>query len=158
MANPLRSPDEIISALGAFPDDLSRSLSSVPDPDDLARPATDGGWGVVEILPHLRDWEEIYFDRVGKVIQEDEPYLPSYDDTLWSIERDYRSQDPAEALEAFKRTRMRMIELMRSLPASAWSRKAEHGHFGSITLQWLANYIVDHDQEHWQQIRDALAA
>lgn len=158
MANPLRSPEEIISALAAFPDDLGRSLSSVEDPEALSRPASDGGWGVVEILPHLRDWEEIYFDRATALIEEDQPYLPGFDDTLWSIERDYRGQDPLETFESLRTLRERTVELLRSLPASAWARTGEHGYFGEISLQWLADHIVDHDQEHLQQVRDALAA
>jgi uncharacterized damage-inducible protein DinB len=158
VANPLRSPEEIISALGAFPDDLGRAISGVSDPEALYRPASDGGWGVVEILPHLRDWEEIYFERITKLIEEDRPYLPGYDDTLWSIERDYRGQDPQETFESFRTLRERTVELLRSLPASAWTRSGEHGFFGEITLQWLANHMVDHDQEHLQQVRDALTA
>lgn len=158
MANALRTPEEIISALEAFPDELGRAISGVSDPEALYRPASDGGWGVVEILPHLRDWEEIYYERITKLLEEDGPYLPGYDDSLWSIERDYRGQDPKETYESFQSLRARTVELLRSLPASAWERAGEHGYFGEITLQWLANHIVDHDQEHLQQVRDALAA
>lgn len=158
MTNPLRSPEEIIAALEAFPDDLGRLVSGVDDPEALVRPASDGGWGVVEILPHLRDWEEIYFERATKLIEEDHPYLPGFDDTLWSIERDYRGQDPNETFESFRSLRERTVELLRSLPVSAWSRRGEHGFYGEISLQWLANHISEHDQEHLQQVRDALAA
>ena len=144
--------------LGGFPDDLGRAIAAAEDREALMRPASDGEWGVVEILPHLRDWEEIYFDRLTKLVEEDRPYLPGYDDALWSIERDYRGQDPHATFEAFRALRDRTVELLRSLPESAWTRGGEHGYFGEITLQWLADHIADHDHEHLQQVRDALAA
>lgn len=158
MANPLRSPEEIISALDAFPDELARTIASDDDPEALMRPASDGGWGVVEILPHLRDWEEIYHGRMATVLAEDHPYLPGFDDALWSIERDYRGQDPGQTFDEFRALRERTVELLRSVPAEAWMRGGEHGYYGAISLQWLADHVVDHDQEHLQQARDALAA
>lgn len=158
MANPMRSPEEIVAALAAFPDELARAIASEDDPEALMRPASDGGWGVVEILPHLRDWEAIYFERMEKILAEEHPYLPGYDDALWSIERDYRGQDPQQTFAAFRELRERTIDLLRSLPAEGWARTGEHGYYGSISLQWLGNHIVDHDQEHLQQARDALAA
>ena len=90
MANPLRSPEAIVSALENFPDELRRSIFNSDDPEALFRPASDGGWGVVEILPHLSDWEEIYAERARSLVEDEKPYLPGFDDTLWSIERDYR--------------------------------------------------------------------
>jgi hypothetical protein len=158
VANPLRSPETIISALENFPDELGRAISGGEDPESLVRPASDGGWGVVEILPHLADWEEIFIDRIRATAAEERPYLPGFDDSLWSIERDYRGQDPTESFDRFAELRAATIEFLRELPAAEWNRPAEHGYFGEITLQWLADHICDHDQEHLQQVRDALAA
>jgi hypothetical protein len=158
VANQIRTTQEIIATLAAFPDELRRVIEGADEPEALVHPASDGGWGVVEILPHLRDWEEIYFERITKLIEEEHPYLPGYDDALWSIERDYRGQDPLETFESFNELRERTVEVLRSLPELAWTRRGEHGYFGEVTLQWLADHIVEHDQEHLQQIRDALAA
>lgn len=158
MANPMRSPETILSALEAFPDELRRAISGVDDPAALIRPASDGGWGVVEILPHLADWEEIYQERLKRLATEDQAYLPGFDDTLWSIERDYRGQEPMESFERFRELREATVVLLRGLPADAWSRAGTHGYYGEITLQWLCDHISEHDQEHLQQIRDALAA
>jgi hypothetical protein len=158
VTNPTRSPEEIVSLLEAYPDELARVIAGADDPEALIQPASDGGWGVVEILPHLRDWEEVYFERLSRVVAEDSPYLPGFDDSLWSIERDYRGQDPNATFDDFRALRERTVELLRSLPADAWGRTGEHGYYGEISLQWLANHIVEHDLEHLQQTRDALAA
>lgn len=157
VTNAIRTRDEILSALAAFPDELARVIQGASSPEDLLRPASDGGWGVVEVLPHLRDWEEIYFERARRIVEEERPHLPGYDDALWAIERDYRGQDPYETLEDFRRIREEHLAFLQELPPEAWERVGEHGYYGEITLRWLENHVCDHDQEHLQQVRDALA-
>lgn len=157
VTNALRTREEILAALAAFPDELARLVCDDHDLEALMRPASDGGWGVVEILPHLRDWEEIFLERARRIVNEDRPRLPGYDDELWAIERDYRGQDPWATLEHFRRLRQEHVEYLRALPPEAWSRVGVHGYYGEITLQWMENHVCDHDQEHLRQARDALA-
>jgi hypothetical protein len=131
----------------------------VLDPADreaLMRPAFDGGWGIVEVLPHLRDWEEIYLDRAYRILNEDTPALPGFDDTLWSIERDYRGQDPYETFAGLSALREELVALLRGATPEQWERIGVHGAYGEITLHWMADHICDHDHEHLQQARDAL--
>ncbi len=150
------SPDEVVSALAAFPEDLGRAIADRPA-EVLARPSRDGGWGVVEILPHLRDWEEIFLARVLAVLAEDRPSLSAYDDELWAIERDYRGQDPRRTLDRFRTLRGELVAALRDLPPEAWARAGEHEVAGPVTLRWLVERIRAHDREHLDQIRDALA-
>jgi hypothetical protein len=152
----LRSRDEILRALEHFPAEFKRSVLDPSDRESLMRPAYDGGWGVVEIIPHLRDWEQIYLDRATRILNEDRPALPGFDDTLWSIERDYRGQDPYETFANFAALRDELVALLREAPPEQWERIGIHGVFGEITVQWMANHICDHDAEHLQQARDAL--
>jgi hypothetical protein len=153
----LRTRETILSELGGFPEELRRLVLVGHDPGDLLRPAKDGGWGVVEILPHLRDWEEIYLERFQLMIEEEEPHLPAYDDSLWSIERDYRGQDPGETFAQFREMRAQTVELLNGLPPDGWQRRGEHGVFGLVSVQWMADHLCDDDREHLQQALDALA-
>ena len=152
-----RSRDEILHALAHYPSEFKRIVIDPSDRATLLRPAFDGGWGVVEILPHLRDWEEIYFERATKILSEDEPHLTSFDDTLWSIERDYRGQDPYQTFTELSRLRQQLVELLTNATPDEWQRTAIHGYYGRITLHWMADHICDHDAEHFQQAREALA-
>ena len=152
----LRSREEILRALGHFPTEFRRSVLEAVDRETLMRPAFDGGWGVVEIIPHLRDWEAIYLDRAARILNEDRPALPGFDDTLWSIERDYRGQDPYETFAHFAALRGELVALLQAATPEQWERVGIHGVYGEITLQWMANHICDHDAEHLQQAREAL--
>lgn len=152
----LRDRQTIVDALAAFPEELSRTLDGQPD-EALLRPASDGGWGVIENLCHLRDWEEIYLNRVRVIIDQERPALPAYDDELWAVERDYRGQKPMKALAQFNELRTRLLEVLGPLPDEAWQRRATHAVHGEVTLRWIVNHICDHDDEHLLLIRDALA-
>jgi hypothetical protein len=152
-----RSREQILEMLASFPDEFRRLLSSSHDEEDLYRPGSDGGWGIVEILPHLRDWEEIYLERANRIVEEDHPHIPGYDDSLWPIERDYRGQDPRQVFEEFEQLRSRHLEFLSSLSEESWDRTGDHSLFGVISLHWMENHVCDHDQEHLGQARAVLA-
>ena len=153
---PKRTRDAILVALATTPEDLARLVKD-RTADDLLQPSRDGGWGVIEVLAHLRDWEEVFLERLKRTLAEDRPFLPVQDDELWPIERDYRGQIPDKTLDRFRDLRAETLAFLHGLPAEAWARRADHGTFGEVTILWLADHICDHDAEHKEQARDALA-
>ena len=157
MDNALRSREHILEKLEGFPDDLERVIfADHVSEEDIFRPGSDGGWGIAEILPHLRDWEAIFFERARRIVGEDHPHLPGFDDSLWPIERDYRGQNPVAVFEEFRSLRADHVAFLYDLPPGAWARTGEHSVYGEITLHWMANHVCDHDQEHLTQARDVL--
>ncbi len=150
------TPERIIADLTSFPDVLSRLLADQPK-EALLAPASDGGLGVVELLPHLRDWEQIFLGRVDDILMQDDPVLPAFDDELWAIERDYRGQDPAVVLREFLSLRADLVEHLAHADEESWHRTAEHETYGQITLLWLASQIVTSDADHATRMREALS-
>ena len=63
MNTSIPSRDAIVEALIAFPEEFGRVAVEGRNRDDLFQPGSDGGWGIIEILCHLADWEEIYLDK-----------------------------------------------------------------------------------------------
>lgn len=153
----LRPREVILATLAAYPDELARVTFKDHASDALLRPASDGGWGIVEILSHLRDWEEVYLGRARQFVDDVHPHLPGIDDELWAIERDYRGQDPTATMNDFRRLRADHVATLQSLSPEIWERTATHSYYGEITLHWMENHICDHDHEHLLQARDALA-
>ncbi len=131
-------------------------MNDKPD-SRLLEPAQDGGWGLVELLPHLRDWEEILAERVDRILGEDEPAFEEFDDSLWAIEHGYREQNPREVLTDFAALRAALVERLEALPADDWNRVGILARQGRVTLHWLLNQFCDHDAKHVVQARDVLA-
>ncbi|MDQ3541541.1 MAG: DinB family protein [Chloroflexota bacterium] len=151
-----RSIDGIRTALAAVPDELARLLADRSQ-EELSQASQDGGWGIVEILPHFLDWERVIRSRVDRILAEDTPELEEHDDSLWAIEHDYSSQNPQTALAAFRNERLALVNLLEALDDAAWNRGGILPKHGGITLHWLLNNVCDHDARHVMQVKDVLA-
>lgn len=151
-----RSVDAVIAALASVPVEIARLIEG-KSTDELAKPAQDGAWGLVEILPHFRDWEEIIDARVTAILAEDEPGLEEYDDSLWAIEHGYREQDTRAAFDDFAARRGALVERLGSLGEDDWTRVGILPKRGRVTLHWLLDSVCNHDAKHVVQARDVLA-
>jgi hypothetical protein len=148
--------EDLLDRLRVFPRLLNDEIDGV-EHERLMRAGPGGGWGAVEVLCHLRDWDEIYITRIQRTLNEDEPFLPGVDDSLWPIERAYHEQDPRKALDAFAERRAKLLELLDTLDPAAWLRRGEHFNAGLRTISWFAEDICAHDQEHLEQLHAVLA-
>lgn len=149
--------DRILDHLREFPDRL-RALTAGVDDEELSRAAAGGGWGPVEIFCHLRDIEELFVFRVGRILAEDDPFLPVVDESLWPIERDYASQNARIALEQFAEQRAQFTRMLSRLDPSDWLRRGHHAELGEQTVLWYARHATEHDTTHEQQLRELLAS
>jgi hypothetical protein len=61
----------------------------------------DENWSVVEVMCHLRDAEERAIERTRAMRDQDDPFLPGYDQEQWARERNYAASDLASTLAAF---------------------------------------------------------
>lgn len=147
---------ELIERLAAVPGSIVRLLGDRTN-DDLRQPAQDGGVGVVEILCDQQDWEEITGERVVRILHENKPELEAYDDSLWSIEHEYAARNSDDVIEAFSRMRSQLIEQLSALDDDAWQRTAELEGRGEVTLAWLMERVLHHDEKHIAEIMEALA-
>lgn len=146
-------PERIIDALEATIVNFQRLMEN-RSREELQQAAQDGGWGIVEILAHVRDWEEVHHERVRSILIEDHPVLEDYDDTLWAIEHDYGSQEGHKVFHDIAELRQDLVERLRELDQDAWQRGAVLSGHGEITLTWLMENLVRHDAKHLNQARD----
>ena len=147
--------EDWLDRLADYPGQLHELIDGVPDAV-LKRAAPGGGWGVVEIFCHLRDWEAIYIDRAERILREREPQIMAVDDTLWPIERDYHAADPYAALQEFADRRARFVQLLGGAQATDWQRGGHHSQAGWITISWLVERAAEHDLEHIPPLRALL--
>lgn len=151
-----RSEIVVTTLLGSVPVELGRLIEGRTTAD-LMQPAQDGGWGIVEIIPHFLDWEQIYADRLDVILAENPATVQEYDDSLWAIEHGYRDKDPKAAFREFSQLRQALVESLTALPLEAWQRIVVLPKRGSVTLHWLMSSLYDHDTKHLVQARDVLS-
>jgi FMN phosphatase YigB (HAD superfamily) len=135
-----------------------RGTALGPTEVDWTLRTLDDEWAPVEIVCHLRDVEaEVTLPRVEAILSETEPHVSAPDTDRWAVERNYFNQNGPEAVEAFTRSRLRIIELVQNLSAEEWSRTGRHALLGPTTLDEIISINLDHDLLHLAQLRTAIS-
>ncbi len=146
---------ELVERLEAVPAAILRLIGD-RTADELRQPSQDAGLGVVEILCDLQDWEEITGERIARMLHEESPELETYDDSLWSIEHDYAERNSDDVVEAFTRLRAQLVETLAELDEEGWNRKAILAEHGEVTVAWLMERVLTHDENHIAEIMEAM--
>jgi FMN phosphatase YigB (HAD superfamily) len=127
---------------------LTRGLDSagwfyIPRPDD---------WAMTQLICHLRDTEqEIHHMQIHLFDQQEEPFIPRPDTSVWASQRDYLHEDGMQALKAFVSARRETMELLTNMTPQTWSRTARHAIFGPTNFLEIVGFMADHDRMHVQQ-------
>ena len=128
--------------------------------DNQACELRDGpdGWSVIEVVCHLRDFDEIFHNRAVMMLENDHPPLPAYDHEAMADERAYQQETLRDAYSALKLSRQRLIAFFNSLTREQWSRGGEHPERDSFTMTDALMQVALHDLDHLEQITRVLSA
>ncbi|MEP7082335.1 MAG: DinB family protein [Chloroflexota bacterium] len=129
-----------------------RSLVRGLDEAAWRRQPAEGEWAVVEVVAHLADSDERAAARVRRMLAEDDPTLPGYDQGALARERRYIEMDPTEALERFERVRSEHVALLEGLDDAGWRRTGVHGEQGPMDVELYEMHGAAEDVDHMAQI------
>ena len=145
------TPEALVAVMTSTPAAVSGLVSQISGLGLTRRPVPNE-WSLTEIICHLRDTElEVNLPRLRMLLELEEPFIPARVTAAWAEERDYNSQDLAQALRDFTTARIKMVDGLRALTLE-WQRKARHAIFGPTDLQELVKFMVEHDKLHIRQI------
>ena len=143
---------ELIERLAGMPRFLGECAEWTRQPDR-------GHFSLVEHCCHLRDLEEEgYTLRLRRMLREDRPVLEDFDGAAVAARRSYPGQDLAGAMQAFGEARARNLALLSSLDPRALARTATFGEHGTISVQGLAELMVEHDAGHRGELEALVAS
>lgn len=153
-------PADVLAAacveLGRLLGALDALLDGLDDATWRARPAPDE-WAPVEIVCHLRDEErEDFGARVRVVVQGGARFAP-IDPERWAIERRYRKQNPAQALQDLRTARAESLDFLDSIAPERLAAAVEHPALGRLSGLDLLVAWVTHDRLHLRQLAGTLA-
>lgn len=142
---------------------LNRLESVVPDiADSIAaiserrwhEPMLPGSRSPHAIAAHLRDVErQAYLIRLRRLLNEDSPEFESFDPLAWEA-GNYDAAEPMTALLAgYAGLREIEMQLLRPLTPQDWARGGRHITFGIRRVQWWAERILAHAEDHLRELR-----
>ncbi len=151
-----KSTDAALGVLSATPavlNGLARNLES----NQWTQNPAPGDWTLTELICHLRDSErEIHQVQIKLFKEQDEPFIPRPDTSVWASQRDYLHENGVTALKEFNDARRETLAMLKNVRAEEWNRKARHAIFGPTNFLEIIGFIADHDRMHIQQAWDIL--
>lgn len=154
---------EILDTLRALPGQLEELVQGLSE-DALRWRPSPREWSIKEVCCHLRDFSEIGGERIRQMIEEDDPFLPSYDQEALARERDYQNESMPLVLTALRAFSGGLAYLLENLGEEEWQRTGRHEgalagmsartvERGLISIAQYAQLLADHGREHLEQIK-----
>jgi len=144
---------EIMERVKSLPDRVAAEIEGLSE-DELRRRPADGAWSIKEVCGHLRDDSEVWRRRLGMMITDTDPVLPSYDQEALVREHAYQDADIAAVLGDVKRFRLEMVDLLSGLGPEGWERTGQHPDWGRMTIGQGMGMMVRHTEGHLEQVRE----
>jgi hypothetical protein len=139
---------ELIEKLRATQGQFSIMLESMAENQDWQ--ADTERWSFRFIAAHMATVEEeCFLDRVKHFSTDESPHFEHYDNTG----RDFGQFDLINSLREWAALRRELLDIVRSMPENTWHRSATHSTRGTQTLLELLQIMLEHDQEHLQEVQ-----
>jgi SAM-dependent methyltransferase len=130
------------------------SVLTVPDVEVRPEPGT---WSVLEYACHVRDVHRVFDQRVGLMLEHDDPHFPNWDQDEAAAKERYAEQDPAVVSDELMDAAARAAERYESVPPDAWSRRGFRSNGSAFTIESIGRYHLHDLVHHLYDVRDAAA-
>ena len=137
--------------LREMPSTFCQALRTKDDWAIRCRPA-QGEWSAIEVLGHMIDKMWLWSHRIERIMREEQPLLPDYDQDAGVREQGYQHADPAVLLEQFQQRCEHFATLVATLPSSALQREGVHSEFGIMTIRQCIEAALGSAPEHLAQL------
>jgi hypothetical protein len=142
----------MLRASGAAFADLLRTQSSVG-----VRPAPTV-WSPLEYACHVRDVFRIFDERLGMMLDTDDPLFPNWDQDETAVELRYAEQAPAAVAEELESAAVRLTARFDAVTEGQWSRPGRRSDGARFTTESLARYLLHDPVHHWWDVTGIRAA
>jgi uncharacterized damage-inducible protein DinB len=130
-------------------------VREVPEQVLKRRPAP-GKWSAHEHACHLAHVHQLFFDRLEVMLESPEPVIAPYDPGEHDADDLLLTMDLDDALNRFAADRVRLVERLRQLSPSEWTRAAEHGEYSHYSVFIMFRHLALHDFFHAYRIEELL--
>ena len=146
------APEKVIAETPLRLADLAGRL----EPTGWNQSYAPGKWTARQILCHLADTELAFAFRLRQALAEPNHLIQPFDQERWAEAYANESYDAQAALQVFSTVRRWNLNLLKTVPAEARSKRVRHPERGEMTFQTLVETMGGHDLNHLRQL-DSIA-
>ena len=145
----------VLALLSDTPRQIARLARGRSDQQLHRKPEVDA-WSAQEIVAHLRACADVWGRSIDRMLTEDHPTIRYVSPRGWIRKTDYLETSFRGSLRAFSQRRVTLLETLRGLDATCWSRRATFTATilgREATVLSYATRIADHEVRHLGQLR-----
>jgi len=146
--------DQVLTRLKEQPEAIAALTAGLPRAR-LHSPPSSGEWSVNDVLAHLRSCADVWGKYIAMIIAQDRPTYRAMNPTTWIKSTNYPDLEFAISFRAFTKQRAELLDFLRPLPKSTWSRSATvtgAGRPRERTVMDYGQWLVNHERTHVKQI------
>jgi hypothetical protein len=148
----------VLTMLASAPRQIAR-IARGHDDGRLHRQPAPEAWSARDIMAHLRACAEVWGHSIYRMMNEDHPTIRYVSPRGWIKKTDYLDQSFGASLRAFSQARTALLDILRTLEAADWFRRATFtgttlGRDATVLI--YARRIADHEVQHLEQLRRTL--
>ena len=146
----------LLTSLDNVVTELHQAAEAIPA-EAWHTPLAPGQLTPHQVLAHLCALEAYAIVvRLRRILDEQQPYLPLFDDDDW-MGAHYDPSEPVPViLDDYARLRQQELSWLRDLPPAAWNRTARHPWWGVRALQWWVEQALLVARQHYAQLTSAV--
>lgn len=146
------TPARFIDRMERTPKILHFIIKDIPQAQALELRDGADGWNVVEVMCHLRDFEEFFFQRARQIVEEDKPAMIPIDHEALVTERNYSANNLQQAFAEYLSHREAFLAWLGERQADDWARYGTHPEHDTFSLMDAIVQALTHDVAHTEQI------
>lgn len=144
--------ETLYSEFASQPAQFREAVQNIPDAA-MHRPIEPGGWTPHQVLAHVVAAQVLALQpRVSRILDEDKPDLPDWDQDRWMADEYDREVPPQELLSDLESGVDEVLQRVQEMKLENWNRTGRHPMRGSRTLLWWFEYLIVHNREHVREL------
>ena len=151
----METPTAVIDALERAPGIVVPLVREVPTALLKRRPAPVK-WSAHEHACHLAVVHRLFFDRLEQILASPAPVITPYDPGQSDPDDLLLRMDLDDSLQRYVDDRRRLVDRLRELSPSDWTRTAEHGEYSHYSVFIMFRHLALHDFLHAYRIEELL--
>ncbi len=135
-----------------LPELIEIYFKNIPD-KVLDKKRSESSWTIREHLYHIADVQEMLYQRILKIKDEENPIItPYFPENEQERESSFNSIE--DAFSHYKEVRKKQLILINQLKESDFNKDATHNEYANYNIQIIINHMIFHEYWHMYRIEE----